>query len=147
PREKVGDVVFAGSAAARDRLRALKPVSRPDLAKAFAAAVDGAVQVALIPPPYLGRIIEEVMPTLPREVGGGSGKGIARGVKWAALGLDAPPKMALRLTVQSADADAARALTEALGRALKALAGQNDVRNLLPGFDKAAAMLNPKAEQ
>src|SRR5207245_1569407 len=97
PREKVGDAVFAGSWVSRQVVGALKSVARPELAKAFAAAGDGAAQVALIPPPHLTRIIDEMMPTLPKEVGGGSSKVLTRGVKWAALGLDASPKMALRL--------------------------------------------------
>jgi hypothetical protein len=113
-REKVGEVVFAGSPAARERLRSLKPQARPELAQALAAAGDGAAQVALIPPAHLARVVEEMMPTLPEEVGGGPSKVLTRGVKWAALGLDARPKTALRLTIQSPDAASAKALAEAL---------------------------------
>jgi hypothetical protein len=144
--EKLGDVVFAGSPAARDRLRTLKPVERPELAKAFAAARDGAAQVAIIPPPHLVRVFEEMMPLLPKEAGGGSGKVLTQGLRWAALGLDPPPKMALRLTVQSKDAAAAKAFAEGLPRMLKSLAEQKEVRAALPGIEKTAASLEPKVE-
>jgi hypothetical protein len=146
-REKVGDAVFSGWWAALQVVRALKPTARPELAKAFAAAGDGAAQLALIPPPHLGRVVDEMMPVLPREVGGGSSKALTRGVKWAALGLDPPPQMALRLTVQSEDADAAKALNDTVGQALRSLGGQKEVRAALPGFDKMAALIAPKVER
>jgi hypothetical protein len=111
-REKVGEVVFAGSPAARERLRSLKPQARPELAQALAAAGDGAAQVALIPPPHLARVIEEMMPVLPKEVGGVPSKVLTRGVKWAALSLDVRPRTALRLTIKSPDAAAAKALLQ-----------------------------------
>jgi hypothetical protein len=63
-----------------------------------------------------------------------------------ALGLDAPPKMTLRLTIQSPDAKAAAALNDAIGKALKALGEQKPIRAALPDFDKIAASLTPKLE-
>ncbi|HEX5269925.1 MAG TPA: DUF1559 domain-containing protein [Gemmataceae bacterium] len=148
PREKVGDnVLFAGGAAARERLRSLKRASRPELAKALAAAGDGALQVALIPPPSLTRVVGEMMPQLPREAGGGPSAPLTRGVRWAALGIEPPPKMALRLTVQSPSAAAAEALNNAVGRALKSLGEQKEVVAALPDFPKMAARLAPKVEQ
>jgi hypothetical protein len=147
PREKVSDhVLFAGSAAALRRLRSPKPAARPDLAAALAAAGGGPLRVALAPPPDLARVVDEMMPVLPKEAGGGSSKVLTHGVKWAALGLDAPPKLALRLTVQSPDAASARALGEGAARALKALGGQKEVVAALPNFDKMAAALAPKVE-
>jgi hypothetical protein len=146
--EKVGDnLLFAGSPEVLKRLRSLKPVPRPDLAKALAAAGDGALQVAVLPPPYLARVVGEMMPQLPREVGGGSSAGLTRGVRWAALGLDAPPNMALRLTIQSPNVASAKALDEAIGRALKALREQKEVTAALPDFPKIADLLAPKVEQ
>jgi hypothetical protein len=148
PREKVGDnVLFAGSAAARQRLRSLKPAERPELAMAFSASGDGALQVALAPPPHLGRVLDEMLPVLPKEVGGGSSKVLAHGVKWAALGLDAAPKVTLRLTVQAANADSARALNDGILKAMKALGEQKEVVAALPKFDKMAAVLVPKVEE
>jgi hypothetical protein len=146
PREKIGDAVFAGTAATRQRLQSLKPAARPELAQAFAAAGDGAAQVALIPPPHLVRVIEEMMPALPKEVGDGSSKALVRGVKWAAVGLDAPPKTALRLTMQSQDAAAARALDEALGKVLKGVASLKEVRAAVPELPKTLPLLEPRVE-
>jgi hypothetical protein len=144
PGEKIGSAVVAGSAAARARLRSLKPAARPDLTAALAAAGDGAAQVALVPPPHLVRVLDEMMPTLPKEVGGGSSKPLTRGLKWAALGLDVTPTMSLRFTVQSPDAASAGALKDALAKVLKALGEQKAVRAALPEFEKALGSAAPE---
>jgi hypothetical protein len=134
--EKIGGAVVAGNDAAKARLRSLKPADRPELAAALDAAGDGAAQVALIPPPDLIRVFGEMMPTLPKEVGGAPSKPLTRGLKWAAVGLDLAPGIALRLTAQAADAASAEALKEALAKALKALGEQKAVRAALPDIDK-----------
>jgi hypothetical protein len=142
--EKIGGAVVAGSDEAKARLRSLKPADRPDLGAAFAAAGDGPAQVALIPPPHLVRVVDEMMPALPKEVGGGSGKPLVRGLKWAALGLGGAPAMSPRLTVQSPDAASAKALNDALGKALKAIGEQKALRAVLPEFDKLFGSLAPE---
>jgi hypothetical protein len=146
PREKLGDAVFAGSTAARDRLRALKPAERPEIASAFAAAGDAAVQVALVPPASLIRVVDEMMPVLPKEVGGGPSRVLTHGLKWAALSMNAPPRMTLRLQLQAADASSAAALSESLGKSLKALSEIAAVRAALPEFEKVAALLQPRVD-
>jgi len=139
----VGAALIAGGEKNLERLRKLKPANRPELAKAFAAAGDSAVQVIVLPQPHLARLIDEKLPDLPNELGGGSTKPISEGVAWAALGLDAPPKLGVRLTVKSSNAEAAKALDGALAKALKALAEQKEVREALPGIDKWGALLAP----
>jgi hypothetical protein len=146
PREKIGGAVFAGTAAARARLRTAKPASRPELAEALAAAGDSAVQVALIPPSHLARIVEELMPTLPRELGEEPSKVVTRGVKWAAVGLDPPPKLALRVTIQSPDAAGARSLNATITKVFKGVADLKGVQTLFPDLPRALAPLEPKVE-
>ena len=92
------------------------PVKRPKLATAFEVAGDAAVQVALIPPDYTSRVIEEMLPQFPKELGGGPTTILTRGVRWAAAGIDLPPHLGLRLTVESADAQAAETLLRETGR-------------------------------
>src|SRR5207244_3613648 len=68
-----------------DRLKAIKPVNRPDLAAALAAGNGAAIHIAIVPTADTRRIIEESMPRLPKEVGGGSIQTITRGINWATL--------------------------------------------------------------
>ena len=84
--------------------------ARPELAAAFEAAGDTAVQVIFTPPKYFKRVVEEIMPQLPKEIGGGEGAMLTKGCLWAAIGLDLPPQISAKLVIQSQDATAADAL-------------------------------------
>ena len=101
---------LAGSRAMLDHLKSLKPEARPDLAAAFAAAGEADLQFVLIPSKEQRRVVEEIMPTLPKELGGGPVTVLTAGLRWAALGLDLGEKPALKLTVQARDGDTAKAL-------------------------------------
>jgi hypothetical protein len=141
-----GRAVVGGSAGTLKRLGTLRPGPRPELARAFAAAGDTAAQVVLLPPADTGRVLDELLPTLPPELGGGSSRPLAHGLRWAAFGVDLPPQAELRLVVQASDADAARALDGLLVRARDALGRLRDVREILPDFDKVAGLLAPRVE-
>jgi hypothetical protein len=106
----LGQAVVGGSEETLTRLRTLKPPPRPETAGAFAAAGDTAAQVLLLPPDYARRILGEMMPTLPAELGGKSIKPLTHGLRWAALGVQLAPAPSLRLVLQSPDAASARAL-------------------------------------
>ena len=142
---KIGDAVVIGHADALRRLKGLKPADRPELVKAFAAAGDKAIQAVLVPTADNRRVIEEMMPKLPKEVGGGSIKALTRGVLWAALGVDATPKASLNLVVQSQDAATAKAFASVIADIFKALAHDNHVREVFPNFEEVAALVTPKA--
>jgi hypothetical protein len=146
PFEKSDHALVGGSEAARKRLRSAKPAARPELAKAFAAAGDTTAQLVLLPTPDTRRIIDELIPALPTQLGGGSTRPLTHGFLWAAIGVDLPPKPSLRYTVQTPDADAARALKEWRARLLKAVAEQREVRDFLPGIGLLAEVFAPRVE-
>lgn len=108
--EPLGGAVVIAQSLTLERLKKIQPSERPQLADAFRAAADSAVQVILLPTNDHRRVIEELMPTLPAEVGGGPSTILTRGVEWLALGIDPPPKLSLNLFIQSQDAAAAEAL-------------------------------------
>jgi len=141
--ERVGDNVFLGSRSAFERIRDGKPASRPEIAKAFAAVGDAAVQIALVPTADSRRVIEEILPTLPEQIGGGPVTAITRGLLWAAVGIDTHPEPALRLVIQSPDPDAAGALQKVIDRILDR--GGKEAAGLAgaPGLDKVLAALRP----
>ncbi len=131
-------------------LRAASPSSegselkRPELADALAAAGDAAVQVALIPPDSSRRVVEELVPKLPAEVGGGSITVVTHGISWAALAFELSPKPAARLTIKSRDAASAEALRTRWLDGMKLAGEQKEVRQVLPDFEKVTALLSPK---
>ena len=144
--EPIGDIIFAGTKATRDRLRGLKPAARPDLEKAFAAVAGAPVQVAVVPSADQRRIVGEMLPTLPKEVGGGPGTILTKGVRWAAIGIDTKPKLAFKLVMQSEDAAAAKALADAVNHGLDAVLKDNAARQMFPKLDDMVKQVRPKVE-
>jgi hypothetical protein len=144
--QQLKGAVVGGNPEALERLRTLKPEPRPDLAKALAVAGDTPAQFVLVPTADAPRVVEEILPVLPKEVGGGPSTVLTRGVRWAAIGIRGAPKLGLNVVVQSQDAEAARKLRDWLGDALKALGRSKKVQRLFPEFEKLAAALKPNLE-
>ncbi len=144
--EKFGQALIGGSETARKRLRNDRPAARPEIAKAFAAAGDTTAQLLLLPTPDTRRVLNELIPELPPEVGGGSIRPLTQGLLWASVGVDLPPKLSGRLIIQSPDANAARALRDFLARLLKSLTELREVRGLLPDIGRLAQVFTPQVE-
>jgi len=136
----------AGAADLATRLKQIKPVERPEVARAFAAAGDTAAQLLFLPPPYAARVIEETMPEFPQAAGGGPSTVLTRGLLWAAAGINPPPELSLRLVIQSKDAQAAEAFRAKLGQWVKLAGQRKEVSQMLPKFDEVVTPLLPKVE-
>ena len=119
----VHDAVFAGTTAALERVR--QPIADPraDLAAAFAATGDAPARLLILPGRDTCRVLEEMLPVLPKELGGLPTSTLTRGMLWAAVTLVTEPKPGFRLVVQARDATAANALN-GLGRDAVGLIGQ-----------------------
>jgi prepilin-type processing-associated H-X9-DG protein len=140
--EKMGAALVGGSASTRKHLRKLTPLARPEVARALAGG--GMLRLIALPTKDTARILEEMAPDLPDELGGGPITPFTRGLRWAALSVSAPPKLAASLTVQAPDAKAAKALHAALAKVSRALARNKEVRKLVPDLDKLLPLLLPK---
>lgn len=148
---KIKNVIVAGSTEKLELLRAAKGVDRPELSKAFAAAGDSFVQIAVLPTADSRRVIEDMMPELPKVIGGGPSTVLTRGLTWAAIGVNAPPKMSVRLVVQSKDEESAKAFGDLVPKIVKALVceplGFSTTRqDQLPKIKELTLMLTPKIE-
>jgi hypothetical protein len=142
-RAIIKKAVVVGSDSTIDRLREMKPSERPDLPKAFAAAGDTTAQFILLPSDDNRKVIDQLLPMLPKEIGGGSTKAFTHGVRWAALGVDGPPKIAAKLLVQAPDAGAAKDLHAAIVSLFNGLNENKHFQKTIPGFEKLAAVLKP----
>jgi hypothetical protein len=117
PRMKylvIKKTLIVGNDKTIDRLQDGKPTERPEVAKAFAAAGDTDAQFVLVPTDDSRKVVEQLLPELPKEIGGGATKAYTRGVQWLAVGLNGPPKPSAKLVLQSPDADTAKELHKAL---------------------------------
>ena len=120
------------------------PAERPELREALMAAGNAAVQVAFIPPDSTRRVIEEIMPQMPVEIGGGPSTVLTHGISWAAAAIDLSPMVAARITIKSQDAAAAETLRTRWLDGMKLAGAQKEIRQALPEFDKVTALLSPK---
>lgn len=145
-QQRVDNVFFAGSRSALDRYKKAKPDERPELAAAFEAAGDTAVQALVLPPKYTRRVIEEMLPELPPVFGGGSSKVVVDGFLWGAAGVDLSREMSLRVVIQSKDKEAAAAGKAKLADLFRAIGKEAEVRENLPAFDEIAGLFTPAVQ-
>ena len=113
----IHNAVFAGTNEALERVRQLKPVECPELAAAFAALGDTGAELILTPSADTRRVVEEMLPILPKELGGGPITSVTRGLLWTAIGLIPDPEPRLQFVVQAKDAESAQNLN-ALGKSI-----------------------------
>jgi hypothetical protein len=149
--EKLDQALVAGSKTVLARVRSGRSENRPELAKAFAAAGDTTVQLLVLPTADSRRVIEELVPQLPKALGGGPSTILTHGMVWAALGLSGPPRIELRMVVQSKDAGAANRLRDLVVNGLKTATQeirkdpymQSQFKPLLPRLNEMVAVFTP----
>jgi hypothetical protein len=143
--EEIGETLVSGAPATIERLKKAKPVARPEIAAAFQAAGQGGLQFAVVPSAAMRRLAEGLLPKLPERLGGGPTKAFTQGIVWAAVGLDLPPKvMAVRVVLQSTNAEAATALEAEIRKLLVAL-GEFPQFKEMPNYDELSKRLVPAA--
>lgn len=138
-----GDAVIASQPAVIERARAIAPHNRPELQAAFAAAGDSLVQVLLLPTDDNRRVIEQTMPELPPQVGGGSITTLSHGLSWLSVGIDATPQVAVHVTMQSPDAKSAQQLADLWNKGLEAMRTDPVLQKTLPGTAALVPVLKP----
>jgi len=102
----VGNVALCGDKQTVARLKNVEPTDRLDMIEAFAAAGDAAARLAFAPSVDQRRVLTEMAPRLPEELGGGSGV-LSNGLLWAVVSVQSPPNLSARLVIQSKDAESA----------------------------------------
>jgi uncharacterized protein DUF1559 len=125
--------LFLGAEEAFRRLEACKPRVRPELSAALAESGDSAVRILVIPHDDDRRVIEELLPTLPEPLGGGSSTVLTRGLRWASVQIDIEPEPSVRVVIQSSDDEAAEQFRPLLIRAIM-IASQQKSRTDLMDF-------------
>jgi hypothetical protein len=144
--EPVGDVVFCGSKETLDRLKRSKPVLRSEFSDAFAAVGDVTARLAFAPSADHRRVLTEMLPRLPEELGGASGKAVVDGLRWAALGAQPSPKLSVSLFIQSKDAHSATQLEQLFVAAARLANQRIPEKNKPAKFTELLKLLTPKAQ-
>jgi prepilin-type processing-associated H-X9-DG protein len=160
PGERIGEVMAIGEPETLQQLKALhagkaKGAAQAELVAALGASEpDAAIHLAVALSPDGRRVFEELVPTLPPQLGGGPSSALTTGLRWITLSTKLPPQPRVRLTIQAKDADAAKALDKLLSNALtefaKSLeaegARQDGIQPLQKELAKLLPSLAPKTE-
>jgi hypothetical protein len=118
--EVVRGAVVAGSPESVKRLHQPQPV-RKGLVQALAAAGDAPLAAVLLPSDAQRRALEEAVPELPRELGGGSIAPFSEGLQWAVATIRTRPTVEFHLLAQASDAKSAEQMHALINRLLDAI--------------------------
>ena len=127
---------------------AIVPSQREELADALEAVEGYPIQVLLLPPGYVRRTVRELMPQLPRQLGGGPSDVLREGLIYASLGVDIA-RLRAELIIQSDSEEAARRLMAHLPKMLEsARKGLSEVGTRIPheAFEVLSPLVKPKVE-
>jgi len=138
-----GSLLILGSESRLKQLDEIKPVARPELSQALAAAGPGLVSVIFVPTADMLRFFSEKVPKLPQEVGGASTTPFVEGIHWAALNVNLRPKPAIDLTIESPDAARAARFSEALAQLVETAATNEELKKNMPKFGALTKHLVP----
>lgn len=145
--ERIGKAVFIGHRATRERLASTPPTPRPELQQALNILGDSPIKLVVMPSAASRRVVEELMPALPVEAGGGPTTTLTRGALWVALGAGFSPRSSLRLVVQSQTRDAAHALQNHLAALARERWPRESREPLLPALQDDRLVLTATNEQ
>jgi hypothetical protein len=142
---RLDSALIVSSADVFKRIQKMKAIPRPDIIAALGKDAPG-VRLVMVQTTDARRVLEENMPMVPEELGGGSIRPVSRGLRWLSIDIDTAEKIALRLTVQSADADSARALDGLMIQLWKGLASSKAALEAIPELSKMPELWKPKRE-
>jgi hypothetical protein len=142
----VNNAILIGPPDRLDKLKEIKSAPRADLAKALAASKGATIQVAAALHDDMRRVLAETVDQLPKELGGGSGADLAGGLQWLAVGIDAPPKLSVTLTLQAKDAKSAQQVHTTLSAAMKLITNNEELTANFPPAKTVLPLLLPEAK-
>lgn len=144
---RLGDAVFCGSEQALKRLKQAKPAERLAVKQAFADAGPSTAQLIIVPGDDVRRAVDQTLPRLPEELGGGSTTALTQGLQRAAIGINSAPDLSIRVVVQSADRESAQQLRRLFENGYRMLGTLEAVQRQFPNFEQLAKLLTPEIKK
>jgi prepilin-type processing-associated H-X9-DG protein len=139
-------VVIAGTRTSLENLKNFRSGEMPALANALAATQESHFQVVVALPEILKKAHLEIMPKLPKELGGGATSVVTEGVVWAGLSIEIGDTLSAKVIVQSADAKTAKDLAKLIDHALASAAEQPAIKGIVPEIAKITTLFKPRVE-
>jgi hypothetical protein len=145
--EMNGAVVFGAEATVK-RLAKLEPTPRPEIRKALAASGNATAHLVLVPTTDARKILEEVLPKLPPELGLGdtSVKVLTHGFLWAALKFESEPAINVEAIVQSEENTAAKDLRDLIAKIFRMTTKDPEAKVIVREFPQLLELMTPKVD-
>jgi hypothetical protein len=133
------------------RLRTSQPAMPPHLGKALSAFPQADARLAVVLPDTLHRSVGELMPKLPKELGGGRTAPLLDGFHSFSAGITLAPKFSTEASLRTDDSKTATAvrtlLVDLIGLAAKEIAKESGEDKMLPHLARLVALLTPSADK
>ena len=127
----VGNVVLVGTRqGARTCRQGGGNSPSPEWAKVLAKLDAYPSYAVLLPPTTLKRVVVELQPNLPAELGGGSMQSLVDGVSWGAVGFDLSAKPSVEFVLQMKDEAAAKQIEPVLERGIALVKKSREIREV-----------------
>jgi hypothetical protein len=144
--QEVSGAVVLGSRAMIKSLSERKATTPANLEAAFASAGDSAIQIIALLPDDARKVIDSLWPTLPPELGSQPTAPLTSGFSHAALAINLPPKVSIKLTIQAKDVKSAGALGDLIQDTLDAASKNARARRQVAVIGDILPAFTPKIE-
>jgi hypothetical protein len=144
--QEVNGAVVLGSRAMIKKLSERKTAPPANLEAAFASAGDSTLQVIALLPDDARKVIDSLWQNLPPELGSQPTAPFTSGFAHAALAINLPPQVSIKLTIQAKDAKSAAALGDLIQDTLDAASKNAGARRQVPVLGDMLPALTPKIE-
>jgi Protein of unknown function (DUF1559) len=137
--------IVSGTPEALARIRRAPAALRPELSAAFGAfGADAlALRFLILPSADSRRVLEELVPQFPAEIGGGPITDLTNGLIWAAAGIEDADKPALKLVAASRDPEAAKSLVRLSENVVAFLRRSPEVQRAIPDLAQVLPEFKP----
>jgi hypothetical protein len=116
-----------------------------DLTAAFSSPGDAPVRIAILPGEKTRAWLEENLPALPEQIGGGETAILSRGLKWASITIVQKPEVLANFTLRCTDAGKAKAMLNTIEKSL-AFVREFAAQDGTADWEKELAAIQPELQ-
>lgn len=100
-KRAVGNLLLIGPAEELERLAKVQPVNRPEFTSAMRQPGAATLRIWASPPVDFKKVMAELHPRLPVELGGMPTSEVLQGMKWGGVKVDFPPGTQVKITLEA----------------------------------------------
>jgi len=139
-------VIRVGRKQTVTRPQSASPERLKILNEALKGCADTLAQLVFCPSPDQRRVLMEMLPQIPLDLGPVQWTTLSQNLDWAALGLNGPPALSMDLTIQSVSAEGAGSILTSIKDIYADIGKKAEAHEEIPDLDASLRRLTPKQE-